>query len=171
MVSSPPSPPPPEIKKKKSVLPIAVGSLFLLALILVPFIEFDELGNPRLSQKREDKLKKELDDLDEAEQYVLTASLPGYYPCFSCMESGVDSAQVYLLKGEVWKYGKTTKGEKGRYRNSLSALNLDYTTQFRGTLPECLKQEKIKIYGYPLLPECLKRNFHLIRPPGNKQDN
>lgn len=158
-------------KQKKSKLPIAVGFVFLLAMAVAPFLIFDELGNPSLSPKREGKLKRELDNLHKAEQYALLARDNGYYPCLSCKASGVDSIQIFLFRGEVWKYGTTTKGERGRYRKTLSSQNLIYLRQFVGTLPECLKQEKIKIYQYPLLPECLKRNFHLIRPPGNKQDN
>ncbi len=161
----------PAVKKKKSMLPIAVASLFLLVMALAPFIEFDELGNARLSPKREGKMKKELSNLDEAEQYALLANDNGYYPCLSCKSSGVDSFQIFLFQNEVWKYGTTTKGEVGRYRNTLKNMNLVYHQQFVGTLPDCLKQEKLKIYRYPLLPECLKRGFHLIRPPGNKQDN
>lgn len=158
-------------KQKKSKLPIAVGFVFLLIMAVAPFLIFDELGNPSLSPKREGKLKRELDKLDEAEQYALLANNNGYYPCLSCKASGVDSIQVFLFRGEVWKYGTTTRGEKGRYRNTLVDKNLRYTPQFVGTLADCLKQEKIKIYQYPLLPESLKRDFHLIRPPGNKQDN
>lgn len=161
----------PAVKKKKSMLPIAVASLFLLVMALVPFIEFDELGNARLSSKREGKLRKELNNLDEAEQYALLANDNGYYLCLSCKSSGVDSIQIFLFRNEVWKYSTTTKGEAGRYRNTLASKKLRYQPQYVGTLADCLKQEKIKIYQYPLLPECLKRNFHLIRPPGNKQDN
>jgi len=161
----------PEVKKKTTLLPFAVASLLLLVMALAPFIEFDELGNPRLTPKRESKLKRELDNLDEAEQYALLARDNGYYPCLSCLASGVDSMKIFLFRGEVWKYGTTTKGEIGRYRNTLASQKLIYFRQFVGTLPACLKQEKVKIYQYPLLPESLKRNFHLIRPPGNKQDN
>jgi len=42
--------------------------------------------------------------------------------------------------------------------------------QIQGTEKECLIAEKEKIYNYPNLPECLKRNFVLIRPAGNKID-
>jgi hypothetical protein len=167
------SPPPmqPIREQKKSKLPIAAVFVFLLGMAVAPFLIFDELGNPSLSPKREGKLKRELDNLDEAEQYALLARDNGYYPCLSCKASGVDSIQIFLFRGEVWKYGTTTKGEAGRYRKTLVVKKLRYVPQHVGTLTDCLKQEKIKIYQYPLLPECLKRNFYLIRPPGNKQDN
>jgi hypothetical protein len=46
----------------------------------------------------------------------------------------------------------------------------EYLTEFKGTLSECIKEEKRKIYYYAILPENLKRNNPLIRPPGNKID-
>ncbi|MCB0535249.1 MAG: hypothetical protein KDD14_23785 [Saprospiraceae bacterium] len=130
------------------------------------FIEFDENGIPRLAKWREKKLVKELNDLDGAEQYALTAGKNGWYPCYSC----VDTTYIYMYLGEVWKYGTTTKGQKGRYGKSLKGKLLDYHVQFEGTLEECLKEEKRKIYSYALLPENLKRTEPLIRPPGNKKD-
>jgi len=42
--------------------------------------------------------------------------------------------------------------------------------QFLGNYLDCLKQEKIKIYYYPTLPENLARVEQLLRPPGNPQD-
>ena len=158
-------------EKPKPTFPFKPFLLFLLILASIPFIEFDENLKPKLADWREKKLLKELDDMDRAEQYVLTAKASGQYPCYSCLPSGVDSLMIFLQAGEVWKYGITTKGKKGRYGNSLEAMNLKYQVQFVGSLKNCLQQEKIKIYHYPLLPECLKRDFLLIRPPGNKQDN
>ena len=143
----------------------------LLALFVLfaakSFIEFDKNGIPRLAKWREKKLEKELEDLDGAEQYVLTAGKNDWYPCFSCP----DTTHIYLYLGEVWKYGATTKGQQGRYGKSLKGQYLDYTVQFDGTLEACLKEEKRKIYGYAVLPENLKRPRPLIRPPGNKKDS
>ena len=123
-------------------------------------------GKPELVPWRKEKLQKELEELDEAEQYVLIAGLPGWYPCYNC--HGV--TLIFLEAGHVWKYGVTTKGEKQRYRAGLPAEELLYLVQFRGPLQECLKEEKIKIYNYAILPENLKRAKPLIRPPGNKID-
>jgi len=47
---------------------------------------------------------------------------------------------------------------------------MTYQTQFVGNIFECKKQELLKIYNYPVLPENLKRKIPLIRPPGNKID-
>jgi len=142
----------------------------LLVLLLVfaakSFIEFDQDGIPRLAKWREQKLVKELEDLDGAEQYVLTAGTSGWYPCYSCL----DTTNIWLNRGEVWKYGSTTKGQKGRYGKSLKGLLLDYHIQFEGTLEACFKEEKRKIYGYAIMPENLIRPKPIIRPPGNKKD-
>lgn len=108
-----------------------------------------------------------MEELDEAEQYVLLAKRSGLFPCFSCK----NSVTIFLNQNEVWKHGYTTKGEQGRYQSSLEGTNLRYVTQFTGTVGECMKDEKRKIYYYALLPENLAREIPLIRPPGNKQDN
>ena len=123
-------------------------------------------GVPELSPKRKAKLEKELEELDHAEQYALKALMPGNYPCYSCM----DSDSIFLMTGEIWKYGVTQKGRQGRYPNGLPSANLLYVPEYLGDLAECLKQEKLKIYHYVLLPENLKRATPLIRPPGNKMD-
>lgn len=103
--------------------------------------------------------------LDFCVQYALITTEAGYYPCYGC-----SSGQIYLYSGEVWKYGKTCNGEKGRYSNGLPFPNLKFVVQLEGTETMCLIEEKRKIYAYPALPECLKRNIKLLRPPGNKID-
>lgn len=45
-----------------------------------------------------------------------------------------------------------------------------YLVQYKGSIQECLKQEKTKIFNYATLPENLKRETPIIRPPGNKID-
>ena len=123
-------------------------------------------GEPELSPTRQAKMDRELEALENAEQYALLAGTSGYFPCYSC---GTES-RIFLHFGEVWRYGTTGKGQEGRYPDGLPAGNLAYVTQFRGTLQECLREEKIKIYSYAVLPENLKRHQPLIRPPGNKMD-
>lgn len=149
---------------------IKLSILMVLTILVISnksFLDFDKEGNVKLADWRKDKLTKELKELDDAEQYVLRAIRNGNFECFSCSGNG----SIFLLSGQVYKYGITTKGEKGRYANSLKDKNLLYRIQYTGTIEECLKQEKIKIYNYALLPENLARTFPLIRPPGNKQDN
>lgn len=123
-------------------------------------------GKPELAPWRMEKLQKELEEMEDAEQYVLLAAVPGYYTCYNCL----DKKNIFLNLNEVWRYGVTTKTEKGRYPNGLPHPNLAYVPQFLGSLQECLKEEKKKIYHYAVLPENLKRERPLIRPPGNKID-
>lgn len=150
------------------LLLFAIGAILLIVAQWedADFLDQDEDGNPILSEERQQKLDKALQQLEEAEQYVLVASRNGYYPCFNCP----DSTEIFLYIGETWKYGTTTKGEKGRYGNILSRQYLTYFVQFQGDIAACKKEELLKIYNYAKLPENLKRKRPLIRPPGNKID-
>lgn len=120
----------------------------------------------KLSPERRQKLEKELEKLENAEQYALVAAKDGWYSCFNCP----GEVKIFLHRGEVWKYGVTKKRERGRYGNWHVNQDLTYFVQFQGSSQECLKQEKIKIYTYAQLPENLRRQYPLIRPPGNKRD-
>ncbi len=163
--SSSPKPQPPFL----NLLLMGIVLTFILlaaALEVSEYLEWDERGTPKLAGKRQKKLEKSLRELEEAEQYALIIDVPGYYPCFSCK----DSVLIFLYTGEIWRYGSTVKQENGRYRNSLRGKNMTYQTQFVGNIFECKKQELLKIYNYPVLPENLKRKIPLIRPPGNKID-
>lgn len=171
---------PPKFKEKREIEPIRetkrrlpmllIGVLifgfFILAYKGTDFLRVNKDGEIELVPERLDKLQKELNALDEAEQYALRAMKAGEFPCLNCS----DSLVIHLKKDEIWKYGVTSKGEAGRYGRDLAKQNLYYDLQFTGDYTACLKQEKIKIYAYALLPENLKRITPLIRPPGNKID-
>ena len=148
---------------------IFVGIVVITFVLMAkkPFLEYDENGIPRLATWRIEKMEKEIKDFEGAEQYALRAGTNGWYPCYSCP----DTTHLYLYIGQVWKYGITTKGEKGRYGKANQKLSLNYEIQYEGDLAECLKQERLKIYSYALLPENLARKKPLIRPPGNKNDS
>lgn len=83
--------------------------LFIIALVILSciglatkhFIEKDKDGKPQLAEWRKEKLQQELNDLDEAEQYVLVAKRSGVFPCYSCL----NATTIYLNKWEIWKYG------------------------------------------------------------------
>ena len=145
---------------------LLVGITGIVLLMSRPFLERDGEGNWKIAEWREEKLKRELEGIDLGEQYVLVAGDDQWYDCFNCP----NSTRIYLYKGEVWKYGVTRKGEKARYGNWLKRQKLRYMIEYEGYIGECLRREKIQIYGYPLLPENLNRNFPIIRPPGNKID-
>lgn len=132
-------------------------------------ITIDESGNVKLTPEREAKMRREIEEIENAEQYALIAAISKHFPCYSCV-NGVNI--LFLNKGEVWKYGVTRKGERIRYPGGhYGATDLIYVQQYKGNYAECLKKEKLKIYEYPLLPEARRRSTILPRPPGNKNDN
>jgi hypothetical protein len=153
--------------KSKPVVPILIaGALFLIvcALKWQDVVEYVN-GEAKLTEKHQQQLKKKLDELEDAEQYALVAMADGMYPC---LHSG--RALYFLHAGEVWKYGVTSKGERGRYTSLFLQENaVLYIIQFKGTMTECLQAEQLKLFEYPILPENLIRleANRLIRPPFN----
>lgn len=162
----------PQKSRKKSILPIfaltilGIGGILLFAYKGVEFIEFDKDGNPKISEVREQRLERELEELNNSEQYALRVVVSGYYQCYNCGTN----ASLYMYTNEVWKYGVTTKQQEGRYPDGFPEEGLYYDIQFRGTYQACLEEEKRKLFQYAILPENLKRNPPIIRPPGNKID-
>jgi hypothetical protein len=157
---------PPEPKTKNPFPLIMAGALIMVVCALKwgDVIEYFN-GEPRLTAKHQNQLRKKLNELEEAEQYALVAMIDGWYPC---LHSG--HALCYLHIGEVWKYGVTTKGERGRFTGQFILDNsVGYIIQYTGTVGECLKEEQVKLFSYPLLPENLARleTDRLIRPPYN----
>lgn len=151
------------------LLSFGLWTLFQMAGNKKSPIVIEQNGEVTLAPHRQEKLNKELEEIENAIQYSLRVSIAGYFPCYSCLEG---RKTIYLHKGEVWRYGSTRKGENERYPGGdYGAPNLIFVPEFRGTIAECLRMEKIKIYNYPLLPEALAREFLLAIPPGNKNDN
>ncbi|MEZ5041510.1 MAG: hypothetical protein R2828_16575 [Saprospiraceae bacterium] len=109
------------------------------------------------------ELERQLDRYNNAEQYVLLATRSGWFKCCKCAVKN-----VFLLNGQVWKYGSTLK----KYRYSkffLSANNLEYIIEFEGDLTSCRKEEITKIRMYKFSSENVNRSLEsrLLRPPGN----
>ncbi len=141
-------------------------ALLLVAIVLLPETGYKvEPEAPKMKPEEKIKLFKRLRELDDSEQYALIAAVDGWYPC---LHSG--RTTYYLKASEVWKYGVTSKGKFGRYTAAFLIQNkVSYIIQFKGNLSECLKQEQIKLYNYPYLPENLARppDDRLPRPPYN----
>jgi len=79
----------------------------------------------------------------ESEQYALLAVRAGLYP-------DVRGGTVFLVPGDVWKYGKSNFGE-GRYSTPYyNALGVRYETQFRGSEVGALMHEQFKLWSYYL---------------------
>lgn len=144
---------------------IGFGVLLVVNESKEEFIVYKD-GEAALAPWRQEELERDLDALENAEQYALKVGVPGYYPCYNCL----GEAKIFLNLNEIWKYGVTTRRKEGRYPNGLPHPGLLYIPEFEGTLQECLRQEKIKIFNYAILPENLKRPRPLKRPPGNKVD-
>jgi hypothetical protein len=143
-------------------------SLLILAILTTFVVFFFKLSIERAAKKAREieRIESHSYQHQNCVQYALVAAEDGWFPCYNCGTS--DS--IYLYKDEVWKYGKTCFAQQVRYPNGLPHSKLEYFIQIRGTEKECLIAEKEKIYNYPNLPECLKRNIVLIRPAGNKID-
>jgi hypothetical protein len=157
------------VETQISILPLLkVVAILLIALVIFTKVDFSaESKVPTLSPQEEAKLQKRLKEIDDAEQYALVAIIDGWYPC-----NHPGRTTFYLLAGEVWKYGTTTKGKFGRYGfNYLEATNVSYIVEFRGTISECLKEEQRKLFNYPYLPENMVRPLEnrLPRPPYNSK--
>jgi hypothetical protein len=155
------------VKTKTSLLPLLTGvATFSIALLILTKAVFNgESEAPKLRPKESAKLHKRLQEIDDSEQYALIAKMNGFYPC---LHSGRTSC--YLLAGEVWKYGVTSKGQHGRYAALfLLKNNVSYIVEFEGNIAECLKMEQIKLFNYQFLPENLARPLEerLPRPPFN----
>lgn len=151
---------------KPILLAVVRVAAIVMALALPAVIYFAQQSEfPALAPREEAKLQKRLREIDDSEQYALIARVDGWYPC---LHSGRPT--YYLKKGEVWKYGVTSKGKFGRYNSDFFFDNrVNYSMEFKGNFAECLKQEQIKLFNYPYLPENLARlpADRLPRPPYN----
>ena len=87
--------------------------------------------------------------------YELLAKQDGYY------RNVRNNEMVYMKKGDVWKYGETTQGEKRYSDNSYENTNFNMKPIFYGTKTEILIQEKIMLIRYFV--------EHQQLPPGNKR--
>lgn len=154
--------------KWKNLLFLAILVIFGIVAIVAfeEFVQRNSDGTYVLKSKRKQKLERDIQRLEEAEQYVLKAAANGYYTCYNCLNT--DS--IFLFAGNVWRYG-TTIDPLTRYKYVFLERNqLTYTQQFVGPLHKCLQEEKRKIVYYPLLPENTNRIMKISRPPGNKVD-
>lgn len=139
---------------------------FLLVFLAVALLTISIPLRRTLKKDKEIERIKEKDyRFEQCIQYALIVTQEGWFPCYQC-----PAGQIYMYAGEVWKYGKTCRGKAGRYPNGLPQPHLAFQPQFYGNEKDCLIMEKQKIYAYPALPECSKREIKLLRPPGNKID-
>jgi hypothetical protein len=111
--------------------------------------------------------------------YSLTAKSDGWYNCVECVP-GLNPAnpfgkEIYLKKGEIWKYGKAII-TRPRYKNGSYEHNNFDLNRITPLLSEAtaLAVEKVYILNYRYLPENtmrptlnIKSRIILVKPPGN----
>ncbi len=124
-------------------------------------------------------------NLPDCNQYVLKVLKSGMFPVLQSVHGGRPEIKdwIWLNVGDVWRYGATAFNKEKRYPGSifftskdesvvLTVKELEYSVQYNGTMMEVLIEEKIKIYTYSILPECIARvnagGKYLIKSPGNK---
>ena len=146
---------------------LVVILVVVMAAKFADFVDRQPDGGYILKPKRKRELERRKGKLDESEQYALKATINGWYECHNCGKE----TQIYLYIGEVWKYGVSRNGVRRYASWEYKENDLAYIMEYKGTLTECSKRELEQIYNYPLLPENLKRDFKLPRPPGNKKDH
>ena len=77
----------------------------------------------------------------DGEMYSLRAEWSGMYP-------SVRGGEVWLNKGDVWKYGETTNPDSRYGAKYLYKMGLRYQTETTGTQVQVKVAEKFAIYGY-----------------------
>ena|GEM_PF-2555500 len=98
-------------------------------------------------------------------QYTLRAKTSGNFPVFR-FGSALPSGTQFLNAGDIWKIGQTVQfnfatGRQYRYPQSqLDAWGVQFVPEFRGTRPQIMLTEKMKIWQYIHLYDAL--------PAGNK---
>ena len=127
--------------------------------------EAQEIPAPARTPGEETQSDRQRSAPDDFEQYALTAGRNGWYPCLHSRR-----INFYLKTGEIWKYGVGGNGAFGRFKATFLIKNkVSWITQYRGSFAQCLRQEQIRLFQYPNLPENLARPpaRQLPRPPYN----
>lgn len=160
--------------KRKSRVSFGIITAFLI--ILLPIVFYERLpdflkigkdGKIGLTKDRTQKIEQLEKEVNNCIVYLLRAVEDGYYPCESC----VATTRIFLLEDEIWYIGSTRKEKEGRYKgNYFEKFDVYFEEVFRGRLDKCILEERRRIINYATLPENLKRNEPLIRPPGNSND-
>ncbi len=97
-------------------------------------------------------------------QYVLIADHTMKRPCLRC-PGGVK--MVTVKTGEIYKYGITTQGKARYAAEHYKKLGVTFFEEYRGSYEACKRMEINKIIAYRFLPQSLKLEVKLLRPPGN----
>lgn len=162
--------PKPKIVKEKPAEPPFpfVGIVVILIITALKFTDVVEFidGIWQVKAKRVAQIDKKIEEIDDAEQYILMARVDGWYPCYTCLESKT----IYLFKNEIVKVGVSQKKQNRYLKDWYQLIKVSYQPEYIGAYNECLKREMIRLRDYPLLPEVLKREpkYRTALPPMNK---
>lgn len=162
------------VPNRKSNTSIILGSILFVCLVVFASSKFWERfkNDPNLDSAEVEATQKEAEEIAKKHenwiQYVLIATSTKKRPCLRC-PNGLKEVTVKI--GEIYKYGITTQGEK-RYKQKLyQTLEVTIKEEIEGDYTTCKTAEINKILAYRFLPESVKSEVKLTRPPGNANRN
>ena len=158
------------IEKPKRAKSIVSPLLLITGVLAITYSKFWEpfYRNPDLNPAEIAAAEQEAEEImnrhEDWVQYALIANSTRSRPCLRCP----DGVQMVTVKaGEVYKYGITTQNNNRYTKELLRTLDLRFVKQDEGSYTKCKSSEINKIVAYKFLPESVKPEVKLIRPPGN----
>ncbi len=142
--------------------------------------KYQEKREKRADKYMEKRRKMEPNDNDDKYiLYKLEAREDGIYPCASCPAS--QGGSIFLKKGEVWKYGITSKESvKERYSGAKFSTGEAVLARLEPVTIKTGQESEIKMlekkytvsYYYHIenIARELRMNLRLHRPPGQSRD-
>lgn len=146
------SPPPPKSSPWPPGITILLLALAMAALKWEDVARLLKDGNWGLAQERQEELEDTLERNENAEQYVLIATVSGWYECYLCEEG-----KYWLNEGEIAKIGITTNPAERYSQQWLKDHRVNYHVETEGDLAAVRKAEIERIASYPFTPENMKR--------------
>jgi hypothetical protein len=147
-------------------------------------VKEDERGNVALREERIQDLQQQQWDIEAAYVcYKLTANTDKYYDCSTCY-----LRKFYLLRGEIIKYGITSKGidrypvselykEKKIFipmdtgsLEEMRALELELIGLYPLRLENQIRPYRDEVIGKYMAGKNIKLRYKLARPPQNVRD-
>lgn len=137
----------------------------------------NEDGSYSLSREWEEAIDQKKEKIEQHLLYVLAAAEDGVYLCKHC-----PTGKFYLYAGEIYRYGTTGNGKKGRgYNGTWEVKNLLVFHRIMLGDEATVKLKQAELIGsYALHPENMRRPligepsskeywYRLVLPPGNNK--
>ncbi len=146
----------PNSRTKFNPAPVVIG--IAATLLLLAALKWEDVarrlkdGSWSLSEERQKEMEDTLERNENAEQYVLLATVSGWYKCYLCEEG-----RYWLNKGEIAKIGITTNPAERYSQRWLEDHRVEYIIEVEGGLATVRKAEIERIASYPFLPENMAR--------------